>query len=272
MNQASLKNRKRTNRLLALLCSAALLLLVVAIASATSKGRHEIPKVSFSVSDARPVAFAARMLEKTYGWIITYEDPPYENESDLVDVTETTRHDLDKYKPGEAPKVFAPKGGSFAFEFDVNVATNKPSDPGLVIQQMLDAYAVSGHPGIFGMDKDAERFHIIAHASKNKSGVLVSRQSLFDASITIAAQKRDGLQLLNAFCAAVSAASGTHVIVANVPLNLLHRYQTEAGARNQNAREFLTHELDQMTDHPILSWQLFYDATSKTYYLNIEAI
>lgn len=271
MNKASLKNRKRSNYRALVMCSATLVVLGATF-GVTGKGRHELTKVSFSASDARPVAFAARMLEKTYGWIITYEDPPYENESDLADVTETVRRDLDKYKPGEAPKVFAPKGGSFVFEFDVDVATNKPADPGVVVQQMLDAYAVSGHPGIFRMDKDAERFHIIAHASKNKDGVLVSRQSVFDSPITIPPQKRDGLQLLNAFCAAVSAASGTRVVVATVPLNLLHRYQTEAGAKNQNAREFLTHELDQMTDHPSLTWQLLYDPMSKAYYLNIDAV
>src|SRR5262245_50324575 len=118
MNKASLKNRKRTSHLLPLLCSVTLLFLVATITSVTAERVHAVPKVSFSASDARPVAFAAKMLEETYGWIITYEDPPYANADDLVDVTETVRRDLDKYKPGEAPKVFAPKGGSFAFEFD----------------------------------------------------------------------------------------------------------------------------------------------------------
>lgn len=270
-NKAPLKNRTRANHLFLLLCSVTLLVLVATLTSVTAAGLHAVNKVSFSASDARPVAFAARMLEETYGWIITYEDPPYVNQDDLVDVTETVRRDLDKYKPGEAPKVFAPKGGKFSFEFDVDAATNKPTSPGVVVQQMLDAYAIAVNPGIFHMETDTERVHIIAGAVKNEKGVVVSRQSLFDASITIPPQKRNGAQLLDAFCAAVRAASGTRVLIGNVPINLLMRYQTEAGAKNQNARDFLTHELDRMTGRPALSWQLFYDPQGKAYYLNIDA-
>ena len=269
-NKASLQNPKR-NHLFLLLCSVTLLVLIATLTSATAEGLPPVNKVSLSVSDPRPVAFAARMLEETYGWIITYEDPPYVYDGDLADVTETVRRDLDKYKPGEAPKVFVPKGGKFSFEFDVDPATNKPASPGVVVQQLLDAYAIAGNPGIFRMETDAERVHIFAGAVKNEKGVLVSCQSIFDASITIPPQKRNGAQLLDAFCSAVHAASGTRVLIGNVPINLLMQYQTEAGAKNQNAREFLTHELDRMTRRPALSWQLFYDPRGKAYYLNIDA-
>ena len=60
------------------------------------------------------------MLENKYGWIITYEDPPYTHESELVDVTESVRRDLDKFKPGQAPKVFVPKGGELTFNYAID--------------------------------------------------------------------------------------------------------------------------------------------------------
>ena len=259
------------NYLLFLFCSLILVILVVPRASVTSAGLPE-PKVSLSVKDARPVAFAAKTLEQQYGWIVTYEDPLYVHESELADVTEEVRRDLDKYKPGEAPRVIVPKGGGLSFQFDVDPATDKPTDSAVVVQELLDAYALTGHPGIFRLEKDGDRLHIVAGAYKGKDGVLTDLQPVFDTHITVAAQKRDGLQLVEAFCAAVTQASGTRVVFATVPVNLLHQYKTESGAQDQKARDFLTHGLSSMSGQAKISWQLLYNPVNATYYLNIHII
>ena len=269
MRKFEFPSGRRRNYLLLLLCLTTLAILVVPRASVTGESLHP-PKVSLSVSDARPVAFAAKTLEEQYGWIITYEDPPYVHESELADVTEQVRRDLDKYKPGEAPKVIVPKGGSLAFQFDVDPATDKPADPAVVVQQLLDAYALTGHPGVFHLERDEARLHIVAGAYKDKDGVFRPLQSVFDAPITIAPQKRDGIQFLDAFCTAVTQVSGTHVVFATVPVNLLHQYKTESGATNEKARDFLTHELSSMKAK--LSWQLLYNPVNATYYLNIHIV
>lgn len=266
-----MKNHPRTNYRLLLLCSITVMALVAALTPATAEHLQNT-KARVSVNAPRPIEFASRMLEQDYGWIITYEDPPYENEADVLDVTETVRRDLDKYKPGQAPRVLVPKGGKFSFEYDVDPMTNRPTDPGVLVQQMLDAYAIAGNPGIFRLDKDTARVHIIPAAVRNKDGVMVSRQSVLDVPITIPAQKRTGAQLLEAFCTAVSTATGTHVGIGMVPINLLMQYQTEAGAKNQNARDFLSHELDRMTGHPTMTWKLLYDPGYKTYALNMDRV
>ena len=95
--------RSRGNYPLFLLCSLTVMVLTVA-----GSAMHKRNKDQLSVNDPRPVALAAETLEKKYGWIVTYEDPPYAYDGDLVDVTEKVRKDLDKFKPGEAPRVFIP--------------------------------------------------------------------------------------------------------------------------------------------------------------------
>ena len=267
-NAASPKNRKRDNYLLLLLCSITLAVLFVTIVSVTGKGLRGTNKESLSVNGNRPVALAAETLEKKYGWLITYEDPPYVHESDLLDVTEKVRRDLDKFKPGQAPRILIPKGGELAFEYSIDSKSKRPADSAVVVQQLLDAYAVA-NPGIFRLDRDGQRLHIVAIAAKNTEGVLVPRRSVLDVSITVPEQKRNGLQLLDAFCATVTAASGTRVLLAGAPLTLFHNSQTEAGAKDQRARDFLTRQLDQISGGPKLSWELLYAADEKTYYLNI---
>ena len=264
-------DRERWNCPLFLLCSLSVVLVVVALLPVAASSMHEPYKVKLSVNGSRPVAIAAEMLEKSYGWIVTYEDPPYTHESDLVDVTETVRRDLDEFKPGQAPKVFVPRGGKLALEFDVEPATQRPAAADLVIQQLLDTYNIGG-PGTFRLERSGQRLHIIGASAKNKDGVWTSHQSVLDAVITIPPQKRTGMMLLQAFCAAVSEASHTPVLIGMVPVNLLARYETEAGASNQNARDFLVTELDQMTGRARLSWQLFYDPDRKTYLMNIHSV
>jgi hypothetical protein len=271
-NEAAPNIRERESLLLLVLSSVTLVVIVATILSVTGRGMQEPSKESLSVNGARPVKLAAETLEKKYSWIITYEDPPYVHESELVDVTEKVRRDLDKFKPGQAPKVFTPKGGELAFEYDIESATKKPADSAAVVQQLLDTYAIAGNPGVFRLERDGQRFHIIVAASKDKDGVLVSRQSVLDAVITVPAQKRNGLELLNAICAAISEASRTRVVVGGAPLNLLYRHQTESGAKNQRARDFLTNELDRITGQAKLSWQLLYSAGMKTYFLNIHVV
>lgn len=267
-NPSSRNNRKRDNYLLLLLCSITLAVLFVTIVSVTGKGLRGTNKESLSVNGNRPVALAAEILEKKYGWLITYEDPPYAHESDLVDVTEKVRRDLDRFKPGHAPKVFVPKGGELAFDYLVDSANKRPADSAVVVQELLDAYAVA-NPGIFRLDRDGQRLHIVANAAKNTDGVLVPHRSVFDVPITVQLQKRNGLQLLDAICAAVTEASGTRVLLASAPLTLFHNSQTEAGVKDQRARDFLTRQLDDITGRPKLSWQLLYAANEKTYYLTI---
>jgi hypothetical protein len=119
-NEAAPIIRERESYLSLVLCSVTLVVIVATILSVTGKGMQEPSRENLSVNGARPVKLAAETLEKKYGWIITYEDPPYAHESELIDVTEKVRRDLDKFKPGEAPKVFTPKGGQLAFEYDID--------------------------------------------------------------------------------------------------------------------------------------------------------
>jgi hypothetical protein len=248
------------NLLFFLITSATIAVVIAPILTVTGRGTQEPGKDQISINDPRPLALAAETLEKKYGWIITYEDPPYVNESELVDVTDKVRRDLDKFEPGKAPRVLIPRGGTLTFEYSIDPSTKTPPDSAVVVQQLLDAYAGAGNPGLFRLDRDGARLHILASPS------------VLDAAITLPAKKRNGLELLDAFCSAVSQASGTRVVMATVPLNLLHRYQTEAGAKDQNAREFLNKELDRTTNKIKLSWQLLYDPVTKSYFLNIHLV
>src|SRR5688572_29179716 len=102
--------------------------------------------------DPRPLAKAAALLEQHYGWVITYEDPPYQFAQDIVDVTTSVRR---TYTLGQRP-VLVPKGGRLLIEFDTQgKGTVRPAD---VIQQLVEAYNRHPLPGRFVVTGASDAF------------------------------------------------------------------------------------------------------------------
>ncbi len=134
-NQSSSINRRRLTRVL-VMCFALTGLFILVSFALRVQGAQGVSQVKLSVDHPRPVAEAILRLANKYGWIITYEDPRYVHETDVVDVTLSVRKDLDKYKPGEAPKVLGPRGGVLELTYDVVPNINTPPYPAMVVQKL----------------------------------------------------------------------------------------------------------------------------------------
>ncbi len=230
-----------------------------------------------SVNNGRPVAEAAWELEKRYGWVITYEDPIYVNGSEINDVTLQVRRDLDKYKPGQAPKVLVPKGGSLAITFKLTSDDNTPVRPESVVQKLLEVNGAAGNGGIFRLEVSGPIVHVIPTAYKNITGTLVPLQPVLDSLISIPAEERTGMQSLKALCAAVSEVTQTKVVVGTVDRNLFAGHSYQLGAKDEKARDFLVRLLGNVRvagrlDDTDLSWRLLFDPTEKFYALNIHGV
>lgn len=230
-----------------------------------------------SVNSGRPVAEGARELEKRYGWVITYEDPIYVNESEIDDVTLQVRRDLDKYKAGQAPKVLVPKGGSLAITFNLTSDDNTPVRPESVVQKLLEGNVAAGNGGSFRLEVSGPIIHVIPTAYKNNAGTLVPLQPVLDSLISIPAEERTGMQSLEALCAAVSEVTQTKVVVGTVGLNLFGGHSNQLGAKDEKARDFLLRLLENIRvaarlDDTDLSWRLFFDPKDKFYALNIHGV
>ncbi len=226
-----------------------------------------VEQMRLSVADPRPLAKGIETLEARYGWVITYEDPPYANDDEVADVTTAVRKDLNKFKPGKAPKVLVPKGGSLTIDYEVASDTKRPHDPSAVVRQLFEAYSARGHAGTFRLESSGRILHVIPNATRNKEGVLTPVASPLDAGITFA-PGQNGSETLEAFCAAVSEATGTKVVMGTIPLGLFSR-PIQRGASGQKARDVLVGLLEETKRGPDLTWQLLYDPGMKTYVLNV---
>uniref|UniRef100_Q01V66 Uncharacterized protein n=1 Tax=Solibacter usitatus (strain Ellin6076) TaxID=234267 RepID=Q01V66_SOLUE len=234
--------------------------------------RAQVRPTRIDLNDPRPVAMAAVELERHLGWVVTYEDPAWLAQSEVKDVTESVRSDMQSmpaFMRNLIPRVLVPKGGSFSFEL--------PSGPmargGRVnaVNDILTAHTSSGNPGVFRAQEGASgRLHIIPMVARDRSGQLVAQQPILSRPITVPSRQYQGLEFLGAFTEELARSTGVDVQIGTVPLNTFVHHTGTYGAANEPAREALSRFLDGVGDS--YSWQLFFDPVDRNYVLNIHSV
>ena len=254
------RNKPEPKRCALIFCAA----LMITLGLSANRSGNVQSKISLPIESGRPVADGVRALESACGCAITYEDPLYVHPSEINDVTESVRRDLDKYPPGKAPRVLVPKGGSLNLEYDPALLK---SDPARVVRDLVAANASQRNPGRFRVLKDGQIIHVIPTAFKNRKGVLTRQASVLDAVISPPSLTKSLYQMLREICAEISKATNTHIVVGGFPLNGLVSYRQSLPSKPLRARDLLTRLLG-----PRQSWQLFYGPGERMYALNIHSV
>jgi hypothetical protein len=220
--------------------------------------------LTLSVNDGRPVATAMEILEGRHGTVITYEDPPYVHETEIVDRT------IPAYKQANpfGRRALDPKGGSLEITYQMSPGPVRSDEMRDVIQRILDAHAERNNPGRFRLQQEGEIFHVIPTHAKNSAGTLASVKPILDTTISFPEQERSVIDTLEIIKNAVSKAAGIKVIIGTVPLNLLHRISSRQGATDEKARDVLVKALK--ATNTKLSWRIFYAPGWKMYVLNVH--
>jgi hypothetical protein len=201
-----------------------------------------------------------------YGWIVTYEDPRYEHDSEIMDVTESTRNDgrLDR-------RVLVPRGGPFSVEIARPSPQATLADISRSLTAILEAHQASGNAGVFRLNNTGDTFHVSPAAVKARDGRLVPQTSILDVSVSLAPRKdRTVGQAVREVLAAVSQANGQTIGMGMVPTNRLVTSSFQEGAPKQSARELLLRLLS--STGAGLSWQLFYNPSDRNYLFNIHVV
>lgn len=200
-----------------------------------------------SASSGRPLADVVTQIETRFGWIVTYEDPPYVHDSEIADVSAAVRRD--RSKPG---RTLVPLGGTLVFDLPVN-PTGSPAEPGATLGALLKDYARSGLPGGFALRQTPGMWHIVPTRMKGADAAIQPYQSILDSRISIPAANRDGLEMMSAFVEAVKR-EDPRLVVGTIPLNAFASARFDFGAANEPARDALVRVMRAVSDR--LSWRL----------------
>lgn len=128
-----------------------------AVVVATTGASRQRAVDEIAVDDPRPLAAAIQELQRRYGWVVTYEDPPYEFVADTLDVTEAFSRTRD---PSNKRRELIPLGGSFTFVYAAGGPSTGPeAQPTLTA--LLRSYHQSGNTGVFRLVRTGDVFHVV---------------------------------------------------------------------------------------------------------------
>lgn len=222
--------------------------LTIVCTSAHDAASRQPQRVDLSiVAGGRPLAAAIRELEDRFGWVVTYEDPPYEWAVDIEDVTLAVSK-----SPNATNRVLVPRTRSFAFRYP---DTDDPR-PSAVLSAMLRDHNLGGY-GEFRLIGSGSAFHVVPSMSANERGIPTARRSRLDVAVTLDDRERTAQELIEAVIAQVRVATGIHVVVGTTPISLLMQTKLRSSAKDESARDVLLRALAATGNK--LSWQLFCD-------------
>ena len=216
----------------------------------------------------RPLSQAMDAIREEYGWTVDYEDPPYANEPDLVDITDPNWRAA---HPG-ALGARGIAGGAFRSQFKEDATTATSGGEEAALRSIVSDYNSSGNPGKFTVRREgSERLAIVGSSVKNEAGQDLDVPAILDTLISLPAAQRSALECLTAIASELSIKSGKTVHLGMAPLNLLDQKQVTVGGSGAKARDLLVEMLD-ATGRP-LYWRLLFDPVNKdTFFLNIDLV
>ena len=217
----------------------------------------------FIDDDPRPLAKAADILEQHYGWVVTYEDPPFQFDQDIIDVTAAVRR---TYARGQQ-SVLTPRGGRLLVEFDL---TGQTTEPAGVIKQLLEAYERHPLPGHFVAVSTKEVTHLVPTSIRNQAGNQVQLTSILDTQVELNAGDLTLANIIGDVLQQVSNRTGTKIVLGTAPPNLLLNTRIQQETFSGPARAALVSALG-ATDTR-LSWRMLYGPDAKMYALNLHQV
>ena len=218
--------------------------------------------VEVTVDDPRPLMAVIDQLERRFGWVVTYEDPPFVHPSDLQDQAVYNREPANPSRP----KMPIPRGGPFTFSYampEQSVNARKAA-----LDTLIQDYGIATkQPGAFRLLETTGVTHVVPSRKKNIRGDLEACGSILDTSVRLPEGSRTVAALLREVTDAVGSAVGIRVGIFSIPQNLLMNttvsltdQQTEGSARTMLLRGFAATEKR-------LSWRLVYSPGQPQMYM-----
>ncbi len=231
--------------------------------SAAQQVRQEV----LQIEDFRPIARAVYELRLRHGLVITYEDPIYIHESEVLDVTEDFPEAKRLFEKAQGPRLIAPGRGRLDLTYSVTQGV--PRDPAALLQDLLADHAGEGNPGRFRLLEKSHAFHVIPVSALDEDGKLTVQQPLMDHRISLVRGEQSADQALRDFTAALEDVAGTEIMIGIRPARL-EADTVEVWADDEPARDVLWRVLNSGSD--TYTWGLYYDPTDRSWMLNVSLV
>jgi len=163
------------------------------------------------IDSGRPIARALLTLQARFGTVITYEDPRYVDEDDLVDVAPFVAKDYDKSIPARSRRMLVPKAAKLTLELPASNRITSTDLGGLLGQLVVLQNANNG--GHFRVEQDGDVYHVIASEARDRNGKWKAQTPVLDTRVSLPEQEGTEREVFGTIAAAVSSAAQVQLSV-----------------------------------------------------------
>ena len=221
--------------------------------------------VEFQANAPRPLDQVAIYMNRHLGWLLDYEDPPYNSKRELKgSVTK-------EWLSSGGKEYYIPNGGAFVFSTKQSNLEPKRPENSKFLDDLTFAYNATSNPGVFTVVSEPEgRFALTGSGIKNDNGFTSTITPVLNYSVTLVPKKQSSSEILKSILGQVSSSAGYPIKIASIPFALLESTEYTPASGLHPAREVLAKLLD--ATHVAISWSLLYDPNDRTYMLNLVGV
>ncbi|MGH9404618.1 MAG: hypothetical protein ACRD3D_02145 [Terriglobia bacterium] len=249
---------------------ASALLLTLPCAHLSSQERsvtHHNGSVTVVINDPRPLAQAITAVSEEYGWVVDYEEPPWQSSRDLRDMSPAAWHAAHPGKRG----FMIPAGGAFQSTYtegpDMWGSATREEQ---ILDKVVSDYNNSNNPGKFLLRQQSDgSYAVIGDLAEDNNGSEVPVGAYLDTVITIPSATRSADTTVDLILSAVSAKTGIVGRQGGLgSINLMRQSTITVGGANEPARELLIQVAHAMGLKMV--WDLWYLPDLQKYALKLR--
>ena len=150
--------------------------------------------------------------------------------------------------------------------YRVSTVTGMPETPAAVLEDAIATHEAAGSDVRFKLIEDRGIFHLVPAAARDAAGRWAKVVPLLDTPIAVPAGEQEVGEALIAIRKALLRATGSEILLAEVPVNWVTRNYVRLSGEPQTARALL----DEVLAGGPFTWQLLYDRKLKGYVFRIQ--
>lgn len=226
---------------------------------------HHAGTATVKADYARPLQQAISAVREEYGWVVNYEDPPYQGSHDLIDMTNPNYRTTHP----NAKVVLGPAGGPFQSTYpETPKMWSSPAAELNVLEKIVFDYNQSGNPGNFVVRELPDgSFDVVGDSIHDNAGAEVSITPVLDTPIYIPRATRSFGGAITAILNALSSKTGIGMGEGLMPFNLLPTGHLAIGGSKTSARDLLMQVIDSTGSRYV--WLFLYEPPEREYLLGI---
>ena len=231
-----------------------------------------------AVQEPRPMMAIVDQLQAKFGIAINYEDPPFQNKTDIVDVTNQVQSQRQR-EANPNVRILIPRGGALSVALGT-IRLGQIQDASVVLERASGLYEAASFPGKFQVSQTTICAFVEPLKVRLTAGEWTGVQSVLSVPISIVREKRTAADTLTAILAAVRKAGGARIDLAAVPMVEFASINVEIGGTTEPARNTLMTLFQQMSaslipdgrPRTIFSYRLLFDPGLKYYMISVAPV